>query len=1290
MAEPIQTEVSIAGGGDIFAPSVDVVTINFTPPPGRTISELYYEVRGQNNGIVYKCPLMTEELESLGSLEWDGEINGGTPTAPSSSGTDSGAGGASSDGGTGASETPSSGESGDTASGGDGATTGPPKRYATPLNSPYSIQVFAEFAATESDATTAEQVDGSTEVTQTCSSPASSTNEPPTPVRVEYHSVEVAVLPWDDLYLAASGQEHLHEPSGVGAEVVLKWCQYRLHDQGCWAGPLDGTETETYKKGVRRYRLTDPLMNGWKDGEAFYERSESASGAEMKLKLDWELHHQSLSNYLTELRNKHEGSTIRRTLFSDVDAFNTGEASKLFIDNHRFFFSEFSEFSQDDVEEDETIKFEKEQDWLSRPTVPLKATVYLKGADGEKHLVPSSVEGTPLRWTWTDTLDAGKKSELEGSGLLPTLPTPTPEQPSYGAEYLTKTEAKLEAAGDYKNAVEDAGGILKAVPDDGSDEEAAAYNGVAAFCRCEAIDRDYRETDDGVVTLSVGSIPINNDGTTRDAGGGACVYLHPSTLGGDVYKATVKLDLSALEEEEASGDTTGDSGAETGADTSTDASAGSGTGGSESGTDISAETGWFVSWRRAFIGAYVGWPKCPDDELQTLLSEVKDEYALGFMEIDHTECRSFSYEELFDCYGADKQSRWESHWTEMIDSMTTLDAPVKEFLRTKAPSNDSVWPEDPEAYTNPGKFADIFNITLGLDSLNTSIGRIDATALPPRVPSPLASAMSLATAYAESAEALVQSGAQHYTEALGALIEADPDTPGSWKFKDAPALAEDDETKLKPLAAYTDDADTDLSPALMVELLVTTAARDEVERWAAGEDVEPNALITMSKMRTRYERDSLADKFSQLFQQDVRNVIKGGKFDDDTAQILRRKPIELRQYAMIQRVGAMMFAGKMNVAEAFDKAARARLAMQEGRIDATDGMVLLDYRMNEPVNIDEKNPAYLVGGAAFGGLNGVAMIDRGQVSKMPSLFAHEMAHCMFFQHGKNAPGERKAIFANHDFKDDNCIMSYPTNLLSSEYTPEASEQMIRLLGVQAVSPKKHYTHDSFAPHYCGKCLLNLRGWNIRFDDLVATSDEPSEEQEAQIDVRILPSTLMDDETTADTLTAVNVSFYPSDRVLPADVDEISVGMGEFKFSSLAPFPTGFGYSPAAAKDPAAFRIEVEDPSMALSENTAHVTVEVLKPPAAPGGEGEAFPPDTRKQRALVNVECRRIDGTNLFRSRYLRLVTDEEDYNALYDTKQAILVTDIADGEGGDDDLLEILGQQVKVSYDCYPASKRA
>ena len=51
MAEPIQTEVSIAGGGDIFAPSVDVVTINFTPPPGRTISELYYEVRGQNNGI---------------------------------------------------------------------------------------------------------------------------------------------------------------------------------------------------------------------------------------------------------------------------------------------------------------------------------------------------------------------------------------------------------------------------------------------------------------------------------------------------------------------------------------------------------------------------------------------------------------------------------------------------------------------------------------------------------------------------------------------------------------------------------------------------------------------------------------------------------------------------------------------------------------------------------------------------------------------------------------------------------------------------------------------------------------------------------------------------------------------------------------------------------------------------------------------------------------------------------------------------------------------------------------
>src|SRR5262249_16961961 len=144
----------------------------------------------------------------------------------------------------------------------------------------------------------------------------------------------------------------------------------------------------------------------------------------------------------------------------------------------------------------------------------------------------------------------------------------------------------------------------------------------------------------------------------------------------------------------------------------------------------------------------------------------------------------------------------------------------------------------------------------------------------------------------------------------------------------------------------------------------------------------------------------------------------------------------------------------------------------------------------------------------------------------------------------------------------------------------------------------------------------------------------------------------------DALATVGVSFYPSNKA-----GALNKGYEKFKLNDLKPFPTAFGYDAEAARDPAAFRVEVIEPN--ILADRIYVTLEALKPVYVRGkfDHVEEFAGDERKKRALVHVECRPIgtegDKAHCYRSRYLRLVSDEEDYKALAATKQGLLVTDM-------------------------------
>ena len=129
------------------------------------------------------------------------------------------------------------------------------------------------------------------------------------------------------------------------------------------------------------------------------------------------------------------------------------------------------------------------------------------------------------------------------------------------------------------------------------------------------------------------------------------------------------------------------------------------------------------------------------------------------------------------------------------------------------------------------------------------------------------------------------------------------------------------------------------------------------------------------------------------------------------------------------------------------------------------------------------------------------------------------------------------------------------------------------------------------------------------------------------------------------------------------------------------FPSDYGFKNDAHVDPHTFKIEVTDST--VSGDTLDVTLEALKPTYDDDGVTghEPFPGDVDDaDKRKVTITCKRVKKkSKIFRSKYLRLVTDTGDFAAASD--QALLVTDTADGAAGAADRVEILDQEVRATY---------
>jgi hypothetical protein len=129
-------------------------------------------------------------------------------------------------------------------------------------------------------------------------------------------------------------------------------------------------------------------------------------------------------------------------------------------------------------------------------------------------------------------------------------------------------------------------------------------------------------------------------------------------------------------------------------------------------------------------------------------------------------------------------------------------------------------------------------------------------------------------------------------------------------------------------------------------------------------------------------------------------------------------------------------------------------------------------------------------------------------------------------------------------------------------------------------------------------------------------------------------------------------------------------------------PNGFGFDPDGHADPDTFKVEVVDPA---AGGSVDVLLQAMKPVYKADGTIDHHEEFSGAQAAArkVNVTCQKVSSGVAFRSKYLRLVTDEIDQATVSD--QTLFVSDIADGLGTgkttDNDFVEILDQQVRASY---------
>lgn len=191
--------------------------------------------------------------------------------------------------------------------------------------------------------------------------------------------------------------------------------------------------------------------------------------------------------------------------------------------------------------------------------------------------------------------------------------------------------------------------------------------------------------------------------------------------------------------------------------------------------------------------------------------------------------------------------------------------------------------------------------------------------------------------------------------------------------------------------------------------------------------------------------------------------------EDEIDRQHREALIEAEKFTVIGRLGGV-YPVFTDIVMAIDDAVHD--ASVGGR--PAGGLVVCHYASNPsplPVRVGLPGDLPNVSNSTSMGLDaGVAFVSNDQPLAQDHLFAHELSHCMFFRHwqkGEDGILQDFSIFEDHDIADSNCIMSYSAFDRTTCHT--------------------HFETTAYKPHFCGKCNLKLRGWNLQANQLPRSS-----------------------------------------------------------------------------------------------------------------------------------------------------------------------------------------------------------
>lgn len=479
-----RTELNISSvSATQFAPSVEVLTINFDPANPRRFDEYVLEVTDNQNRVVYRA---VQALLMDGTL-WDGR--------------------------------------------GDVAAPDNPRPFVSPLGSPYTLRLYgqnrrmgqtlpAPFAAFLR--TTGETKDTLTSIVRRKVGwiPAVTTHR----VNVLFHSVALELGDWlpaaelarlDQIVGADQGNGFANlDPNNAD---VIKWVWSRLGQLGYFPGPQVTTRTadDLLGKAIRRYRQAD--------GDLYTRLVELGPDGDGRLIAAALTATQAIdAALLTKLWNRanarldpaHPGSMD--VLSAPGVIKNNPAASKLFVDVDRFYVGYAQEFERN-------RHTAVDRAWTPRPQIPLEARIFLEDSNGQAVAVrhATALGDYRVKWTWTD-----RAENVSG------LPVHTPTQPSRTQEYINAahTAAANAVNSTYHNARAAVGGLITG--------NAAADAG----CVFGAVDGIvHQAVNDGVLTGGPSRPELLADSGLASA---TRTYFQPSNLGGDNYTITAELDQS--------------------------------------------------------------------------------------------------------------------------------------------------------------------------------------------------------------------------------------------------------------------------------------------------------------------------------------------------------------------------------------------------------------------------------------------------------------------------------------------------------------------------------------------------------------------------------------------------------------------------------------------------------------------------------------------------------------------------------------------------------------------------